>query len=373
MLRKISFLFLLLILLVSCKNKKTQEEVTNKEEFATHFHIHSYPKFYLLEIKEPWPGAQNFTYVLSPTPDAIPDSLKKYPLIKIPVKRLVVTSTTHLAPLEMLGQAERLIAFPNTRYISSKIFRKRIKEGKITEIGNGNGLNIEKTMALQPDMIMAFSGGTDQKKYEFFSKHHLPVLYNADWMESSPLGKAEWIKVFGVLLGANEKANRIFEKIKKNYLVIRSKVQTKKKKPLVFQGGNFGDKWFVPGGGSYAAQLIKDAGGKYVWEENRKQGSMHLNFENVLLKLNQADIWLNPGSIVSKQTLAKNIPQAVHFPSFKNDKIYTYNLSKGPNGGLIYFETAGMHPDWVLADLYHIFYPEETPDYHFHYYSVLLP
>ncbi len=373
MLKKVFLLLSLLILIGSCKNKTKQANTLSKEEFATHFHIQTFSDFYLLQITEPWPGADTRYYVLAKNLSEIPDSLKNYPSIKIPVKNLVVTSTTHLAPLEMLDQADRLVAFPNTRYVSSETFRKRIKAGKIKDIGNGSGLNIEQTLALNPGLIMAFSGGTDQNKYEYFERHKIPVLYNADWMENHPLGKAEWIKVFGILFEKNMRAHQIFNEIKTNYLSIKSKVKAKNQKPLVFQGGNFGDKWYVPGGKSYAAQFITDAGGKYAWEDNDKQASLIMNFENVLIKLNEADIWLNPGTMISKTSILKSIPQAKSFPSYVNDKIYTYSLTKGKNGGLIYFETAGMHPDWVLADLYHIFYPEETPDYHFHYYSVLLP
>ena len=366
------FLSLFLILSLSgCKNKTTQP-VDNQNDFATHFAIKNFDNYKILQVTEAWNNGNDYKYILAKNKKQIPDSLQKYTFIKIPVQRIVVTSTTHLPALELLNEADKLVGFPNTRYISSKTFINRLKSGKIQEIGNGASLNTEKTLLLKPDVIVAFSSGKDQKRYEFFEKHNIPVLFNADWMEKNPLGRSEWIKVFGVLFDKTKQAQKFYDETKSNYLKIKGLIKQKTNKPLVFQGGIFGDKWFVPGGKSYAVQLIKDAGGEYLWNDNDSQGSIKLNFENVLIKLPKADIWLNPGSIISRNTLATAIPQIKDLKVYKNQKIYTYNLKKGSNGGITYFETSTIHPDWVLADLYHIFYPDKTPNYHFHYYSVLL-
>ncbi len=359
----------------SCKQEKKNINLVkgSEVEYASHLKLKKAPNYTLIHIQNPWPKAGNYTYVAGKQKEDIPDSLKKYPFIKVPVERMVVTSTTHLPHISLLKEKNKIIGFPNTKYISSEDFIKQLEEHKIKEIGNGAGLNVEKTLLLKPEIIIAFSSGNDQKQFRIFQKNKIPVIFNADWMEDEPLGRAEWIKLFGVLFDKEQKADSIFHKIAENYNLIKSKIKNRKQKPLVFQGGFFGDKWYLPGGKSYAAKLIKDAGGKYIWEEDTHNGSVAYNFENVLIELPKADVWLNPGSIVSKSTLAKQIPQVVDLKSYKKDKIYTYALAKGKKGGLIYFEDSPAHPDKVLEDLYHIFYPEETPDYKFHYYSLLLP
>ncbi len=366
---------LLLSVLNSCKHSQNEAapSKSNGIKYASHLKLDKAGDYTIIEVREPWAKAGNYKYVAGKNKKNLPDSLKKYPFIQTPAKKIVVTSTTHLPHISLLGKEDNLAGFPNTRYISSEKFRKRVEEGKIKEIGNGAGLNTEETLILNPGLIIAFSSGNDQKQYEIFEKKGIPVIYNADWMENDPLGRAEWLKLFGVIFNEEEKAGKIFDTIARNYNRIKEKIGNKTRKPLVFQGGFFGDKWYVPGGKSYAAKLIEDAGGKYVWEKDHHSGSNAYSFENVLLKLPQADIWLNPGSIVSKSALGNQIPQAKKFKSYKNDRIYTYVLAKGKNGGLIYFEESPAHPDRVLEDLYHIFYPDESPQHKFHYYSILLP
>ncbi len=364
-------ILLLVLVFFSCKNT-TKTQVETQNDFAKHYIIKDFKKFKILKIIEPWKGAKTFSYILAKDKNYVPDSLQNIAFIKIPVNRIVVTSTTHLSGLEMLDETKKLVGFPNIKYISSSVFQKRFKDGDLMEIGNGAGLNTEKTLLLKPDLILAFSSGRDQLKYSIFSKNDIPVLYNADWMENNPLGRAEWIKIFGILFDKQQQATKIFEQIKSNYNKIRNRIKSDSKKPLVFQGGVFGDKWFVPGSKSYAVKLIEDAGGKYVWSDNNT-ASVSLNFENVLMKLPKADIWLNPGSIVSKTALINILPQAQNFNCYKNNKIFTYALVRGKTGGLLYFETSPMHPDRVLDDLYHIFYPDSINKYTFHYYSYLLP
>ncbi len=361
--------FLLFLSIISCKQTH-QKNITNKHanKYATHFQIDDHSGYKILRVINAWQGGESFQYVLRRKNEKIPDSLSNYPVIDIPIQNIVVTSTTHLPALEMLGEVDKLIAFPNTKYISSEIFRKRIDEKKIKEIGNGMQVNIEQILLLKPELLMVFSTGNDQKYFNIFQKNNIPVLFNADWTETTPLGRAEWIKVFGILFSKEQQADSIFDRIEQKYIHIKNKLTQQKVK--VFQGGHFGDKWFVPGGKSYAARLISDAGGKYLWQKDSHTGSINLNFENVLLKLPQADVWLNPGMTESMSKLSKEIPQVKGFKSFIKNRIFTYNLKKGKTGGVIYFEQSAAHPDQVLEDLYHIFYPSDDA-YQFHFYSKL--
>ena len=270
----------------------------------------------------------------------------------------------------MLGVADKLIAFPNTQYVSAPKIRKLIDTHKVKEIGSGMQLNTEALLQLKPDILMAFSSGQDQRNYEQFAKNGIPVLYNADWMENTPLGRAEWIKVFGLLFDKQTQAGNIFNDIAGRYMVIKQAFSKAQNKPIIFQGGKFGDKWYVPGGNSYAASLITDAGGQYILSDDTHTGSLQMNYENALLKLTKADVWLNPGMVKNKQQLLQEFDFASQIKAFKNDKIYTYNLTKGVTGGVLYFEQSNARPDWVLSDLYHIFYPVDK-DYKFHFYQAL--
>ncbi len=370
---RLFFLFFL-GMFVSCKqtgHKITGSGQSLQPQFAQGFELKKYADFDILIVKNAYPGAPQYQYVLHKTQNTLPDSLSDLPVIKIPVQKILVTSTTHLPALEMLGVSNKLIAFPHTKYVSSPVFRRLIEEGKIKEAGKGMELNTEVVLSLQPDLIMRFSSGNEHLQDKVFNQNNIPTIYNADWMENNPLGRAEWIKVFGWLFDKEKKAYQIFDTIVSRYQNIKTKVlHDSLPVPRVFQGGLFGDKWFVPGGKSYAAQLINDAGAKYLWNKDTHTGSVQVNFENVLLSLPQADIWLNPGMYPDKQNLLKSFPALSKFKVYQNDKIYTYNLTRGVTGGVIYFEQSNAHPDWVLEDLYHIFYPVDK-QYQFHFYQQL--
>ncbi len=372
--KKQNLLYLILLfnflLINACKQSSKPQKNTQTSsifKYAQHIQIKNYGEYKILKITGAYPGAPDYNYVLKKTKKSLPDSLKSYQVINIPLKNIVVTSTTHLTPLKILGLKAKLIGFPNTSYISDTEFRKLVKNGQIKELGNERQINTEKLLMLHPDLLMQFSSGSGQNSDETFIKNNIPVLYNADWMEQNPLGRAEWLKIFGILFNKEKLADSIFSQIEARYIKIKKQIDTITQKPLVFQGGVFGDKWFVPGGRSYAAQLIKDAGGQYLWQNDTHNGSITLNFENVLLQLPKADIWLNPGMLISKEAIAKEIPAAKDFKSFKNGRIYTYNLTRGSGGGVLYFEESNAYPDRVLSDLFHIFHPEKSPQ-HLYYY-----
>ncbi len=370
---RFGILFIAFVLFGSCKEANspvTDVPAHSLTKYARLFSIEDYKDFKLLHIHKGYPGSPSFTYVLSRSSANIPDSLKNLPFIQVPVKKWIVTSTTHLPPISMLHAENTLTAFPGTRDVSSPVFRKKIEENQIKEIGINGRLNTEEVLAMQPDLLMLFRSGNDIQNDKLFQKNGIPVLYNADWLETDPLGRAEWIKVFGALLDKQAMADSLFRQIEKNYERVKEKIPRNQQPPVVFQGGKFGDKFFVPGGNSYAVRLIKDAGGTYLWKEDNHTGSLQLNYENVLLKLPEADIWLNPGMYNNKQELLKDLPVVGKLPVYQRDKIYTYNLKKGATGGVLYFEYSNMHPDWVLDDLLHIFYPQDE-EYRFHFYDKL--
>ena len=367
-------LILNFVFVYACNQEvKPESQHTNisKFKYAKHIQINNYDGYKLLIITDAYPGAPDYKYILKQSGASVPDSLQSYQIINVPLKNIVVTSTTHLTPLKLLGLKNKLVGFPNTSYISDIEFRKLVKSGKIKELGSGSQINTEELLMLHPDLLMQFSSGPGQNNDETFIKNGIPTLYNADWTEQNPLGRAEWLKVFGILFNKEKSADSIFNQIETRYLKIKQKIDTVSQKPLVFQGGSFGDKWFVPGGSSYAAQLIKDAGGQYLWQDDTHNGSITLNFENVLLQLPKADVWLNPGMLISKKAITKEIPASKNFKSFKNNRIYTYNLTRGPGGGVLYFEESNTYPDRVLSDLFQIFHSAQTHS-HLYYYRKIL-
>ena len=355
-----------LFICLSCKKntETTTVKVKNSIEYANGVEIHNYDDFTIMKITKPWPDATKaYTYICAKSNENLPDSLSKYTFIQIPVSTLVATSTTHIPSLVALNETDKLIGFPNLEYISSEIVRKSIDSGKVKELSDNESLNFEKTIDLQPQIIIGLSMDSETSKFNQFEKAGIPVIYNADWVETSPLGKAEWIKFFGVLFDKQEQATDYFNNIVKEYDKAKKQVESVKQRPSVLSGSVFQDVWYMPQGGSWMAQFINDAGGNYMWSDTQGTGSLSLSFEAVFEKAMDADVWIGPGEFNSfDQMLAANKHYG-QFKAFQQKQIYSYSMKKGATGGLIFYEEASNRPDVVLKDLISIFHPNVLPDY----------
>lgn len=354
------------IAFVSCKEatETTTEKVENSIEFANGLEIHNYNDFTVMKVTKPWPNAtKTYTYVCSKSNRNIPDSLSKYTFIQVPVKNMVVTSTTHISSVVALNHSDKLVGFPNLDYISSDIVRKKIDQGAIQELSDKESLNFEKTVDLQPQLIVGLSMDSETSKFNQFEKAGIPVMYNADWVETSPLGKAEWVKFFGVLFNEQQKANEYFNNIATEYNNAKKLVKNTRKKPTVLSGAIFQDVWYVPQGNSWMAQFINDAGGNYLWSDTKGTGSLSLSFEAVLDKAMNADFWIGPGEFTTFDQMMATNKHYGKFAAYQNKKIFSYSIKKGPTGGIIFYEDAPNRPDLVLKDLILILHPELLPKY----------
>jgi len=359
-------LFTAFFICLSCKKNTeiTTVKVKNSIEYANGLEIHNYDGFTVMKITKPWPDAtKTYTYICAKSNENLPDSLYKYTFIQIPVSNLVATSTTHIPSLVALNETDKLIGFPHLEYISSEIVRKSIDLGHVKELSDNESLNFEKTIDLQPQVIIGLSMDSETSKFNQFEKAGIPVIYNADWVETSPLGKAEWIKFFGVLFNKQEQATGYFNNIVKEYEDAKKQVEKQQSKPTVLSGSVFQDVWYMPQGGSWMAQFINDAGGNYLWSDTQGTGSLSLSFETVFEKAMDVDFWIGPGEFNSfDQMLAANKHYG-QFKAFQQKQVYSYSMKKGATGGLIFYEEASNRPDLVLKDLISIFHPNALPDY----------
>lgn len=371
------FTILILIFFANCKqneivNKQKNEPSKNNIRYAKGLKIYKYNGFSIIKITNPWPEAkESFTYILQEKNGIIPDSLKQFTAIQVPIKSIVVTSTTHIPALELLGVENTLIGFPNTNYISSEKTRKLIESKKIQEVGRNESLNTEVLIDINPDLIVSFGLNNSNPTLENLQKSGLKVMFNGDWTEQSPLGKAEWIKFFGALYGLDSKANIIFSEIEKEYkntLVLAKKATIK---PTVLSGEIYQNQWYVPQGESWAALFLQEAKSNYLWAESKGTGSLSLPFETVLEKAQHAQFWIAPGDFSSLKQMSESNPHYAEFSSFQNKKVYSYAVNKGAKGGIIYFELSPTRPDLVLKDLIKILHPELLSNHKLFFFSKL--
>lgn len=363
-----SILILLLsFLLVQCKNETNSKAIinsTNKVKHAKGFSIVNYEGFSILRVSNPWPNAsKDYTYILKEKNGVIPDSLKNNMTINVPINNIVVTSTTHIPSLEMLDVEKSLIGFPNLNYISSKKVRALIDAKKVKELGVNQSLNTEVIIDLQPEVIVGYGIDNNNPTLVNLEKNGLKVLLNGDWNEQTPLGKAEWIKFFGVLYGKLDKATEIFEKIEADYLKTIKIAKKATTKPTILAGDMFEDKWYLPQGSSWGCKLLKEANGTYLWEETTGTGSISLSFETVLEKAKDADLWITSGQFSSLKEMTDSNPHYNQFKAFKNKNVYSFSRKKGKTGGVLYYELAPNRPDIVLKDIVKILHPELLTSY----------
>ena len=371
-----TLLFLVFFLFIQCKKESQQEaeiqSPANEIHYAKGLEIYKNQGFTIVKITSPWPNAkEQFTYILQEKNGIIPDSLKQFTAISVPIKSIVVTSTTHIPALELLGVENTLVGFPNTDYISSVKTRKLIATGKVREVGTNETLNTEVLIDMNPDVIVSFGLNNSNPTLDNLKKSGLKVMLNGDWTEQSPLGKAEWIKFFGALYGLDSKANTLFSAIEKEYKNTLALAQKATRKPTVLSGAMFQEQWYVPQGESWASLFLKDAKANYLWADSKGTGSLSLPFETILEKAQEAEYWISPGDFSSLQQMSESNPHYKQFDAFQNKKVYSYAINKGAKGGIVYFEWSPTRPDWVLKDLIKIFHPELLPDHKLFFFQKL--
>ncbi len=364
---KIPAVLFLFLLISGCKQEKKEIAISQTEspiKYAKGFDIQTYTNYKKLIIKSPYPDAkEQFEYIILPKGEKVPDDKNELKIIRVPIEKLVVTSTTHIPMLELLKEENSLVGFPNLQYISSTKTRQLIADNKIKELGNEQDINTEVLLNLQPEIVIGFSMNSNNKMFANIEKSGIPVLLNGDWLEETPLGRAEWIKFFGVLFGKEKEADSIFNNIEKQYKNAISIANNTTTKPTILSGVLFKDIWNLPAGESFVAQFLKDANTNYIWSDTKGKGSLSLNFENVFEKGQHADFWIAPGHYTSLTQL-KNVNQHyAEFDAFKSKNIYSFANKIGENGGVLYYELAPVQPHIVLKDIIKAVHPKLLPNY----------
>ncbi len=347
------------------------EKVTLQD--ATGWTIEYFNNYKLITVLNPWRDADvQFRYVLVQCGTPAPPDVGDAQVIEVPVRSIITMSTTHLPHLKELNLLDRLLGVDTFRFVNTPEVVELIEAGKLKEIGSGAELNIEQAIDLEPDLIMTYGVGNPEfDSHPKLLEAGLKVAMNSEYMEPAPLGRAEWIKFTAAFFNREAMATDVYAGIAGRYAAMAAKAQAVNKKPTVFSGAPFRGAWYMPGGSSYAAKLLADAGADYLWADDTSSGSMQLSFEEVLDRARDADIWVNPGSW---QSLAEGLSadeRFAQFRAFQNGQVYNNNKRLNANGGNDYWETGVTNPDLVLADLIAIFHPDVLPGHELFFYRRL--
>lgn len=385
--RKDLFAFLIIIIGVftSCNHSQTRLEArggdTVRFEYARHLKIIKYQGYSIATLTDPWKqGKILHTYALVPKGKAgdevckafSSDNNQEVTIVRTPITRSVVFTTVHCALLYDLKAESAIKGVCDLQYISIPDIQQRAKlpisdAHHIVDCGNSMSSNVEKIIDLKPEAIMVSpfenSGG-----YGKLDKLHIPLIEMADYMEESSLGRAEWMKFYGMLFGREKAADSLFNEVKSNYEQLKQKAQTAKQTRSVFTERMMGNVWYVPGGRSVIGGLLQDARARYVFANDTHSGSVALSFESVLDRAGKADIWLfkyNEHPSTLQELLNENAGYG-EFKAVKTYQVFACDCTRRP-----YYEEVSFHPDKLLSDVIQIVHPDIAGFAPMHYYQRL--
>jgi iron complex transport system substrate-binding protein len=348
---KPTILLLLLTLSVSfvgCKDqeKKEKPSAANLIKYAKNLSIQPKKQYTLVTVT---PSAdKTFRYILYKEEKPIIENIEAF--IKVPIKSIACTSTSQLPAFSLLHAENKLVGFQGTDWIYNKDLKERVATGLLRDIGEQQGINQELTLKMRPTVLMAYQTPSSSNAFNIVKQAGIQIIYNLDFSETSPLGRAEWMKLSAALLDKNDVADSIFTTIERNYQQLAQKAKDFEQKPTVMTGIMYGDTWYIPGGKNYSSQFIADAGGQYLWSDDGSTKSLALGFENILTKAQQADLWIGTASIATYAALAQTDQRYTYFEPYSNKTIYSYTKRVNEKGSNDYLESGYSRPDLILAD-----------------------
>ena len=320
-------------------------------------------------LRNPWDTTSILrTYILVDKDKEVPEHLPIGTIVRTPLSKALVYTATHCNLIHELGAVKSIGGICEIQYIKVPEIIEGCANGTIVNAGEGTNPDIEKIIDLHPDALLLSpyenSGGHGQVE-----KLKIPIIECADYMETSALGSAEWIRFYGMLFGREALADSIFATVEKNYNELKKLATSQTKKPKLMCEVKSGSAWYVSGGRSTTGKLYADAGADYAFASYPNAGGIPLSFETVFDKAQDADIWLikyNQATDLTLTSLREDYAPYAQFKAYKEKQVY------GCNTGLkTYYEDFPFHPDRVLKDLIKIFHPSLLPEYELKYFSKL--
>jgi iron complex transport system substrate-binding protein len=334
------------------------------------FQVAYFNHYKVVTINTPFPdAAEAIRYALVQCGTPAPDGFSPEQIFEVPAKSIVTMSTTYLPYLDQLGLLDKLVGIDEATYINNASVLKMVEAGQVKAIGSGVTVNVEQALDLQPDLIMTYaSGAPDYDAHPKLIEAGLKVVLNAEWLDGTPLGRAEWGKFIALFFNRETSAQQNFAATAQRYNDFKALAANSKNKPSVLVGTPYQGVWYLPGGMSFGAVFLADAGATYPWNNDPSTGSLALSIEDVFDKSQAADVWINIGFYPSLADMLAADERFAEFSAFQKGAVWNNDQRQNVNGGNDYYESGVANPDVVLADLIKILHPEALPEHEFVYY-----
>ena len=366
---KIGVLFL--ILFSSCKHQKKANNSTKNSsasylslKYAKGFEVNYFNGYKQIIVKYPWKNAKKpINYILVKDSSFIPKNIQTNDIVIVgSIKNIAVISTTYISFIELLHQSQSIAAVSDISYVYSENIHQLYDEKKIQNVGYDVNLNYEKLLACNSKIL--FTYGIEQAKDETKLQNlGIKRVYVSEYLEENPLAQAEWLLFFAAFYDQEESAKVIFDSIDKRYTTLKNTANSYKEKPIVMCNLPFKGNWYLPGGASIAAQLIRDAGANYVFNENQETGGVNVPFEKAYMMANTADYFIHLNSCINKHEVCNDFPMIKNLKAYKLNHLYNNNLRINDQLANDFWESGIVQPDKILADLIGIFHSTSTKNY----------
>ncbi len=330
MLRSPTSLFSLVIffLLLGCKDQQRLElsAKDNLCKYSKYLHIYQSSKGYKIEISNPDQQGKVQAFIINK-----------------PFERIAVLSATHVGMLSAIHQQQKICAVSDSKYLYNPILKKRLDQNRVTDLRSELGFSSEKLLRSKAQVVIYSGFGNESQQLKRLEEANILSIANYEWRENTPLARAEWVLLFGILSGQFEEARQFFKRVEGNYLHLQTQV-LQNQLPVLISGNLYGDQWIAPAGQSFEARIYKDAGFAYLFSKAQGSGSVFKSLPEILQKGTAVGLWLNPGQ-PTRSGLLKQYPKAKFFPFF-NKRIFCYTANTNK-----YWEQVAVRPDWLLEDL----------------------
>lgn len=369
------------VIMLSCSRQRADLSEYNEDvyspKYASGFSIKKAAgkESVLITSLNPWQGADsiNTSLLILRNNEEAPENFDGQ-IINGNASRIVTMSSTHIAMLDAIGEVNRVKGVSGIHFITNPYINEN-KES-IGDIGFEGNVNYELLAALEPDIVMLYGVNGASSMENKLKELKIPYLYVGDYLEESPLGKTEWVIPVAELTGNKDLAISYLDSIAGNYEHLRDKLKEnmeihQSSMPKVMINTPYNGAWFIPSTGSYMVTLIKDAGGKLIYDKNTGNSSVPVDMEESFKLVSDADMWINPGTISTYNELKTQLPKYSNAKCVTDRKVYNNNLRSTPGGGNDFYESGIMHPDMILSDLIKIFHPETCDTIRMTYYQNL--
>ncbi len=370
-------LILVALLAFSCHPRSgSQEKVPDSDSVTTsNLIIEKGDDYTRITVSSPWQNSRGMqhTWYLIPHGGTIPEGTSEAQVIFVPVRRIVCMSTTHVAMMRALEADTLIAAISGSSLIYDPVVRTAVSSGRIRDVGYEANLDKELIISMAPDLVMAYGiAGPVTGSMARLTETGVKVFYNSEHMETHPLARCEWIRLFGLLTGKEAMADSIVEAVSSRYHELTAMVRESiEARPVVLMGAPWEDVWYISPADSYTGRLIADAGGEYLYSDLKGPGPAPMSVESVFRRAAEAEIWINPGDADRLADIAAADHRLAALPLFSSGRVWNNRQRITPEGGNDYWESAVVRPDRLLGDLISIIHPELMPGYEQYYYRRL--